>query len=164
MNTKVKRGRTGNDQAPAMKATPQGLVTGSREDAAHSSGRPERISMSNMKKLEIPEGIKEEGFYYRWFQDRDGRLNQAKAAYYQPVVDEQGNSYTRNSGPYTLHLMRLPQQYRDEDNQLKKQRVAATLEAEAHIGQGEYAPDSKTGKAEGGSSAITHHDSDNPYS
>jgi len=63
-----------------------------------------------------------------------------------------------------LHLMRLPQQYRDEDNQLKKQRVAATLEAEAHIGQGEYAPDSKTGKAEGGSSAITHHDSDNPYS
>lgn len=164
MNTKVKRGRTGNDQVPAMKATPQGLVTGSREESAHKPDRPERISMSNMKKLDVPEGIKEEGFYYRWFQDRDGRLNQARSAYYEPVVDEQGNNYTRNSGPYTLHLMRLPQQYRDEDNLLKKKAVAATLDAEAQIGHGEYAPDSKTGRDEGGTSAITHHHSDNEYS
>ena len=147
-----------------MKASAKGLVTGSREEAAHSSGRPERISMSNMKKLDVPEGMKEDGYYYRWFQERDGRLAQAKAAYYEPVVDEQGNSFTRPSGPYTMHLMRLPQEFRDDDNRLKKQRVAATLEAEAFIGEGEYAPDSKTGKAEGGTSAINHHESGNPYS
>ena len=161
--TAIKRGKTGVDDNPAMAGQP-GLVAKSREEAAHSSGRPPRISMSNMKKLDIPESLKESGFYYRWFQDRDGRINQAKAAYYESVVDEQGNNYTRASGPYTMHLMRLPQEYRDEDNRLKKKRVAATLEAEAQIGANEYAPDRKTGKAEGGTSAINHYESDNLYS
>lgn len=150
---KVQRGKTGADAIPAMQ---ENSVAGSREEAAHSSGRPPRISMSNMKKLEIPESLKEEGFYYRWFQDRDGRIAQAKSAYYEHVADEQGNNYCRPSGPYMLHLMRLKQEYRDKDLVLKKARVQATLEAEAGIGAGEYAPDSKTGSAEGGTSAISH--------
>jgi hypothetical protein len=145
----IKRGKTGADLPPAMQGTEKGLESGSREEVAHSSGRPERISMSNMKKLEVPENIKEAGFYYRWFQDRDGRLAQAKSAYYEHVVDEQGNNYSRPSGPHTMHLMRLPMEYREQDNKLKKQRVLATLEAEAGIGANEYAPD-------GRESAITH--------
>lgn len=152
----VQRGRTGADLPPAMQATDQGLVSGSREEAAHSSGRPPRVSMSNMKKLEVPPGLMEEGYYYRWFQDKDGRVEQAKSAYYEHVVDEQGNNYCRKSGPYTMYLMRLRQEYRDEDNVLKKKRVAATLEAEAQIGPNEYAPDPETGRAEGGRSAVRH--------
>lgn len=157
---KVQRGRTGVNLPPAMQDKNQ--VSATREAAAHDAGRPRRISMSNMKKLDIPEGIMEKGYYYRWFQDKDGRIQQAKAAYYEHVTDEQGNNFTRNSGPYTLYLMRLRQEYRDEDNLLKRQRVAATLEAEAHIGAGEYAPDPRTGKPEGGTSAIQHHTSDRP--
>ena len=153
---KVTRGRTGADLPPAMQATQGGLVAGSSEEAAHSAGRPPRISMSNMKKLEVPPGLLEEGYYYYWFQDKDGRISQAKAAYYEHVIDEQGNNYSRASGPYTMLLMRLPQQYRDEDNALKKKRVLATLEAEAQIGHNEYAPDAETGRAEGGTSAIRH--------
>lgn len=149
----VKRGRTGVDLPPAMQ---HNTVESSREAAAHSSGRPPRISMSNMKKLDIPQGMMEEGYYYRWFQNKDGRISQALSAYYEHVVDEQGNNFCRQSGPHTLYLMRLPQQYRDEDNALKKQRVAATLEAEAQIGPGEYAPDPETGRAEGGRSAVSH--------
>lgn len=155
----IERGRTGSDLPPAMQTTDKGLVSGSREDVAHSSGRPARVSMGNMKKLEVPPSILEDGYYYRFFQDREGRIDQAKAAYYEHVTDEQGNNYTRQSGPYTLHLMRLRQEYRDEDNVLKRARVAATLEEEAQIGANEYAPDEK-GRAEGGNSAVRHHTSD----
>lgn len=158
--TKVSRGKTAVDLPPAMQGTEKGLVAGSRQEKAHSSGRPRRISMNNMKKLEIPDGIMEEGYYYRWFQDRNGRINQAHTAYYEHVVDEQGNNYTRQSGPYTMYLMRLRQDYRDEDLKLKKERVEATLESEAQIGHQEYAPDPETGKAEGGKSAIQHRPSD----
>lgn len=162
--TKIERGRTGSDLPPAMQATDSGLVSGSREETAHSSKRPPRVSMNNMKKLEVPSNLMEEGYYYRWFQDRDSRVIKAHAAYYEHVVDEQGNNYTCQSGPYTMYLMRLRQEYRDDDNRLKKERVAATLEAEAEIGHNEYAPDPETGRAEGGQSAIKHHTSDNPHS
>lgn len=155
-NVTVKRGRTAADVPPAMQATEGGLTAGSREEAAHSANRPTRISMNNMKKLGIPDSLMEKGYYYRWFQDRDGRINQAQAAYYEHVVDEQGNNYSRPSGPYSLYLMRLRQEYRDEDNVLKKKRVQATLEQEAQIGPNEYAPDPETGRAEGGRSAVNH--------
>lgn len=158
----VERGRTGVDLPPAMQMTEGGLTAGSREEAAHSSGRPTRISMSNMKKLDIPPSLLEDGYYYRWFQNKDGRISQAVAAYYEHIVDEQGNNYSRQSGPYTLYLMRLPQEYRDKDILLKKKRVQATLEAEAQIGPDEYAPDPETGRAEGGTSAVRHHISDSP--
>lgn len=156
----VTRGRTGVDLPPAMKITEKGLKSGSREETAHSADRPDRISMSNMKKLEVPPFLLEDGYYYRWFQDKDGRISQAKAAYYEHVVDEQGNNFCRASGRYSMYLMRLRQEYRDEDNKLKKARVAATLESETQIGTGEYAPDPKTGKAEGGISAVRHSISD----
>ncbi len=154
---KIQRGKTGVDLPPALQSTESGLLVGStREEMAHSSGRPPRISMGKMKKLEVPPSLLEEGYYYRWFQDKDGRIRQAAEAYYEHVTDEQGNNYCRVSGPYTMYLMRLRQIYRDEDNKLKKEMVTATLDAEAQIGHNEYAPDPETGKAEGGTSAIKH--------
>ena len=161
---KIKRGRTASDLPPAQAMSEKGLTAGSRDETAHSSGRPKRISMTNMKKLDISSDLLEDGYYYRWFKDGDGRVEQAKGAYYDHVTDDQGNNILRNYKGATLYLMRLEQQYRDEDNRLKKKRVAATLEAEAAIAPGEYAPDQKTGKAEGGTSAISSENSDNPYS
>ena len=149
----VERGRTGADMPPAMQASTQGLVHGSREEAAHSAGRPTRVPMGNAKKLEVPTSLMEKGYYYRFFLAREGRIEQAKAAMYEMVVDEQGNNYSRQSGPYKLYLMRLPQKYRDEDNALKRERSLATLEQEAGIGANEYAPN-------GGDSAIRHSISD----
>lgn len=161
---KVTRGRSTASLPPAQAMSDQGAGIQSREEKAHSPGRPERVSMNNSLKLDFPDGHKEDGFYYRWFQDRNGRVNQAKAAYYEHVTDEAGNNLTRQSGPYTMYLMRLEEKYRDEDNRLKKKRVAATLEKEAAIGPGEYAPDQETGRAEGGKSAVSSKESDNPYS
>ncbi len=162
--TKVTRGRTGSDLPQAMQETEKGLTAGSREDSAHSAGRPSRVSMGNMKKLEVPASLLEEGYYHRWFQDKDGRIPQAIAAYFEHVVDEQGNNYTRTVGLYPLMLMRLPKKYRDEDLLLKKQRVAATLEEEYSVGSNEYAPDPRTGRADGGTSAVTRSTSESPYS
>ncbi len=147
----VDRGRSGTDTPPAMQ---ENMVASSREESAHSSGRPARISMNNMKKLELPPGVMVDGYYYRWFQDKEGRISQAKAAYYETVTNEQGDGWIRQSGPFSMHLMRLKQEYRDEDNALKKKRVLATLEEEAAIGPGEYAP-TEDGRAEGGHSAIS---------
>lgn len=164
-NKKIKRGRTGSDLTPAQAMTDQGISVDSREESAHSAGRPERVSMQNMKKLHIPPHLIKEGYYHRWFQDRDGRVMQAKTGpLYEHVTDDEGNNLTVQSGPYKMYAMRLKQEYRDADNRLKKARVAATMEAEAAIGPGEYAPDQKTGRAEGGTSAVNSTVSDNPYS
>lgn len=149
----IERGRTGSDLPPAMQVTEKGLVSGSREEKAHSSGRPTRIPMGNAKKLDVPASMLEKGYYYRFIQDREGKIEQAIAAFYEHVKDEQGNNYTRRSGPHSLHLMRLKQEYRNEDLELKRDRVNATLEQEAEIGENEYAPN-------GGNSAIKHHTSD----
>lgn len=156
----IERGRTAADVPPAMQQQ-AGLVAGSREEAAHDPGRPTRIPMGNALKLEVPESMKEKGFYYRFFQDRGGRINQAKAAHYEIVVDEQGNSFTRQSGPHQMILMRLPQKYRDEDLALKKKAVQATMDKEAQIGDGEYAP-GEDGRPDGGTTAIRRHTSDSP--
>jgi len=157
----VSRGRTGSDLPPAMQE--KGQIDASREDTAHSSGRPPRIPMGNSKKLDFPEHLKEEGFYYRWIIGKEGKVAQAKAAYYEHVSDGQGNNYTRQADKYVQYLMKLPMKYREEDNLLKRKAVAATLAQEASIGANEYAP-TPEGRKEGGTSAINTRESDNPYS
>lgn len=156
----IDRGRTAADLSPGQQDLAQGLGAGSRDEKAHSAGRPTRVPMSNAKKLDVPEHLLDrENFYYRWLQNKESRISQAEAAGYEHVKDEQGNSYTRQSGPYSMHLMKLPIKYRREDEALKKQRVLATMEEEARIGHNEYAPASD-GRAEGGTSAISRTISD----
>jgi len=70
--------------------------------------RPARVPMGVGLKLDYKNKI--EGFHYRWVQDRDGRLSEALAAYYE-FVTEGGNKITRASGPYTLHLMCIEDRY-----------------------------------------------------
>ena len=157
-NDKVERGRSGADLPPAMQE--KAVTVESREDKAHSADRPTRISMSNMKKLEVPESLLDrDKYYYRWFQGKEGRISQALAASYEHVTTEGGDQYTRQSGPYTMHLMRLPIEFRLEDEALKRAKVAATLDNEAKIGHNEYAP-TEDGRAEGGTSALSRHTSE----
>lgn len=156
----VQRGRSQADLSPGMRDIEKGLVASSRDDAAHDSGRPKRVSMQNMKNLDIPAQFIKEGYFPYWFQDGNGRLSKAKAAYWEHIIDGHGNNFTCVSGSKTMYAMQLPQEYRDEDNALKRARVAATMDEESHIGANEYAPDAKTGKAEGGSSAVVHNTSE----
>jgi len=61
---KVNRGKSGASMPPAQAMSDQGVGIQSREEKAHSSGRPARVSMSNVKKLGFSEDLQEDGFYY----------------------------------------------------------------------------------------------------
>ena len=110
--------------------------------------------MGNSKKLDFPERLKEDGFYYRWFQDKDSRIAMAMTAYYEIVVDEAQNNFRREVGLYPMVLMRLPQKYRDDDIKLKRDRVRATMDEEAVLRIDEYSPNGR----------ISRSTIENPYS
>lgn len=147
---KIKRGRTGSDLPPAMKNAQKGLVSGSRSESAHSAGRPERIPMHKSKTSNLPEHMMEDGFYYRDFLDRPGRIEKALQAGYDFVVDEQGNKYTYPSGGQKHVTMKLPMKYREEDLKAKAENAARVRRTEIdsanQLKSGEYIPDGR-GKA-----------------
>lgn len=164
--TVIRRGNTGSGLTAEMKKTMPGTVPSSRKEAAHTpKGRKPRVSMNTSSKLIVPESMKEEGYYYRFFTATPGRINQALDAYYEIVTDEQGNNVSVEYKNSTSILMRLPQEYRDEDLLLKRKKAAANIEQEASVDEeNEYAPDPLTGKGEGGNSAIDRVLGDNEFS
>lgn len=131
--------------------------------------RPPRVTMSNSVKLTFPEVIFErDKYHYYAFVDhpeRPGRIESAKAAYWEHVTNKEGHPITQPAGGGTHYLMKLPLEYWREDLMLKKKKVARTMASQDKLGPNEYAPDPKTGKAEGGTSIYQErHTSDNPYS
>jgi hypothetical protein len=146
-------------------AIAQGAELGNPRDP-NKSVRPPRVRMQQGENLSIL-GIKldNDNFYHRWFQEdptRPGRVDAAKAAYYEPVKDDEGNAIVRNSGAGKMHLMRIPLEYRLEDEAVKREQVKRTLGEQTKLGPNEYAPDKRS--ADGGeSSMVDHQTTDNPY-
>lgn len=104
--------------------------------------------------------------YYVFHEDptKPGRIERAKAAYWEHVTNRTGQVAQRSAGGGICYLMRLPAKYRQEDLDAKKKRVQATMADQGKIGPGEYAPDPKTGQGEGGTSIHqSSHTSDNPF-
>jgi len=64
----------------------------SREEVAHGEGRAPRRSMTglDLKLYFAPKYMANKNMYYRIFTDRDSRIEQAKDAYYEHVLDENG--------------------------------------------------------------------------
>lgn len=89
----------------------------SREQVAHGEGRLPRVPMNSGDfQLAVPDGIIPKDRVGFWFEENDkGRLSQAKAAYWEPVVDEFGVAITRPSGDTRMHLMSIEKIYYDED-------------------------------------------------
>ena len=140
--------RTGNKISPADKSRTTQNFQLSRAERAHFAKRPPRISMASGSKLgisgEMMTQIKAANRHPRWIQDRDGRLSQALAAYWEFVVDEFGNNVVRPSGPYKMFLMCLEDQYYQEDKLLKAGKITDTLKSEhTHVGEGDYIPDDR---------------------
>ncbi len=133
-------------------------ASGSRPDKPKGPKRPPRVPMNAGKNLDVPrQYINDPDFKYRWFAEsniKGGRVAAAHAAWWEHVTDDQGKNHTRVSGTDTMYLMKLDMESWEEDQELKRQRVRATMEKEAAIGEGEYAPE-PGGKAEGGTTAIT---------
>ena len=133
-------------------------ATNKRPDQPDGPKRPPRVPMNSGKNLDVPEAyLERDKFAYRFFLENDishGRIAAAKSAWWEHVTDENGQNIQRNSGASVMYLMKLELKYWEEDQKLKHEKNRATMDKEAMIREGEYAP-SKYGHAEGGESAIT---------
>jgi hypothetical protein len=106
-----------------------------------SPARPPRVRMGAGQNLQF--AGKEEGYYYRWFEDANGRIDKAIEAYYE-FVTENGQKVKRASGPNFLYLMRIEDKYHQEDMKWKREQNVDTLKKENELGEGEYVPDGKS--------------------
>ena len=160
----------GDDRERVNSIQKQDLSTGQTGDPRdpNQETRPPRILMkqgSNMG-FEDCEFDREKFGYYVFHEapSKPGRIERAKAAYWEHVTNRSGQVAQRNAGGGISYLMRLPAKYRKEDLDAKKKRVQATMADQGKIGPGEYAPDPKTGAGEGGTSIHqSSHTSDNPF-
>ena len=121
----------------------------SRAQRAHlkraEGDRPPRIMSTGRQILDIPEWMKPDGVYVRWVNSSQiGRMEIAKGAYYDHIVDENGVNITREYKGQTLYLMGLEQKYRDEDQKLKERKYNAMLGSAHTIGENEYSPVNKS--------------------
>ena len=114
-----------------------------RKEAAHAPKRPPRVSMGATLKLEFGELTADKNYHYRVFSDRDGRIEQAKAAWYEHVKDHNGNNVVRHAGKYPQYLMRIEKKYWEEDQKLKQDQVSSKLREEQRLAADEYIPDGR---------------------
>lgn len=150
----------------SSEAISQHIESDSRDPNADT--RPSRVPMGRGYNLDTGDIVLDrEHYYYRWIADvsnNPGRVQQAAIARYEHVTNEHGENVTRPAGDGGLsYFMRLPIEYRLEDLELKNQLVQDTMDQEAELGPGEYAPDPHTLEGEGGRSAITRSIAENPW-
>lgn len=131
----------------------QGLQTGEREarqstELGHSNDtaevvenkRPPRIPPQKGGTLDIPSHLMQKGYYYYWATDANsGEIERLQSAYYEFVTDERGNKITKPAGNGKLHyLMRLEEQYRQEDLERRRLENNRILQGHASVGADEY--------------------------
>lgn len=134
---RVYKKRSGADMPEHMASVDLGVGDASRETRAHSAARPPRVSMAdNDLLLSVDKRLLNPAKQHRFFADREGRIDRAKAAYWDFVVDDNGVNICRSSKGTKMYLMSLDKQYYDEDNALKMKRYHASIgqEAEKDLG------------------------------
>lgn len=148
---KTRKRRSGADMPEHMAAVDVGLGGQTRESAAHSTKRPQRIMMGGDDLiLTVPQRYLKPDGYYRWIADREGRIERAKAAWYDFVTDENGVNITRSSKGTKMYLMVLDKQYRDEDVALKQKKYHASINQEANADLGVRGVQADTDKGRAG--------------
>lgn len=118
-----------------------------RDEIAHEPDRPARVPMGQTLNLEAGYlDLDMKNFHHRWILEKDGRIHQAKQAYYEHVMDVDGDKVRRHKGLYQQFLMRLPIEHWESDQKLKHDKQSAKLGAELGkegLRPGEYIPDGK---------------------
>ncbi len=138
---KPARGRARNSQTDAKSQESRVDLQQSREDEAHKPERPARVSMGATLKLDFGSLVDDANYHFRVISDRDGRVDQAKQAWYEHVLDATGEKVVRHSGPYTQFLMKIKKEFWVEDQNLKLNKTISTLKAEQKLAPDEYIPD-----------------------
>lgn len=137
----LERNRTNAGASTGAAETMQ-LGSGSRDPNADA--RPPRVSMHGGLKLSTGSyKLDQESYAYRWFADNPdnpGRIETAKAAYWEHCSNDQNSNITKPSGADTLYLMRLERQWWEEDQVLKAKTIQDKIRKESKLGADEYSP------------------------
>lgn len=147
---RVYKKRSGADMPEHMAAVDLSVGDASRETRAHTSPRPPRVSMAeNDLLLSVEKRLLNPAMHHRFFADREGRIERAKAAYWDFVADDNGVNIVRSSKGTKMYLMALDKQYYEEDNALKmkKYRDSIGVEAEKDLGIKGLQSDTDKGRA-----------------
>lgn len=114
-------------------------------------GRPARVPLTQQFKLTVPDGVKEDGYAYRYIKDKPDRVEVFEAAWWEPVKDGAGRPIRKVSGSdgYLL-LYRIKQEYFDEDAAEKRKLPINLLTENAKLAKGnqyskEYIPEGQEG-------------------
>lgn len=137
---KSKRGRPDANQSGLE--IPQ-VETEVQRSEEREPERPARVPMTNTLKLQYNHTLDLENYFYRWFRSENGRLDQAKAAYYEHVKDDQGGNVIRAYRASEQYLMRIPLKYYKEDQKLKEDALKGKLKTEQELSKDEYLPDDR---------------------
>lgn len=121
-----------------------------KNSSATREQRPERIPMSAGNKLSAP---KREGYQRYWAitgPDHPGKIEQMRAAWWDFVLDEDGQKIEQPAGKGNTHvLMEIEQQYYDEDMARQQQRsLDATQSNIQALGEDEYVPQGRNSVVE----------------
>jgi len=115
----------------AINSREPGEVT--RETEAHSAeNRPDRRPLSQMYRLNIPHGIKEEGYTYRYILDRADRIEMFNGAWWEQVIDpftKRPIKKASGGGEYLL-LYRIKSEFYKQD-QIEKAKKPINLLVES---------------------------------
>lgn len=128
--------RTGADVPEHMAAADKTVGTNSRDSAVNErESRPARRSMADSNNLLLtvsPRYLDQKNYAYRFVADIEGRVDRLKEAWWEHVVDENGANISRRSRGTVMLLMRIPVEYKQEDDRLKMQHYNASIDAEAN--------------------------------
>ncbi len=146
------RARTGSDLPEHMAQANPGLNDLTREQISHGEGRKPRIRMDSGEfNLSVPDSLIPAGKKPYWFyDDGKGRIQRARDAWWEHVVDSQGANISRQCGANKMYLMVLDNELYLEDEKLREANYRASIgerdSAPLDDGIEAYTPSGETNK------------------
>lgn len=111
--------------------------------------RNPRVKARRGGKLVVPERFKTPGYREYWGIDRPGEIEQLLERGYEYIYDDGQKVSVHAGGGYKHYLLRIPQEYYDEDQEEYLAELQETTYQQARIGSGEYAPTGRGIEGEG---------------
>lgn len=114
---------------------------GRTTNESRNTQRPPRVKLGQGQTLVAPE---RKGYQRYWALDREGQLDAMIAAWWEFVLDADGNKITRpGKGGWTHYLMEIDQETYDKDMAEQQDMVTDAVRQAVKVGEGEYVPDGK---------------------
>lgn len=134
---------TEEKRKPGRPARKQDERTERFEQISNNNRPKKRVPLAAQKKLGFPSTVeKEGGMHYCWaLEDNKGNLQRYIEAGYDFALNSVGDREERHAGNgEMLYLMKIPQEWYDEDYAREQEMCIDTLKDKAKLQQHEYVP------------------------